>query len=245
MKTLIATFVFSLLLTSFPVTAQEKYDASPEAEAFYSSAMSQINAKHIRWIRSTAAETNEKNLSPDDVMVKTKAYALLGGMNGQEIEALCFLVLMQASKSTQEDLKAIIDQVKAINTQKRKLSGVASLLNDRNQSFTRFRLDSIKSISAQTQLLQRQNNPVILQPVRTTGQDSIKTVRVTRVVSQEEINTTRDKIKGDLDSMSEMGEMESLKLQMAMDRMSKMMSTLSNLLKKIHDTSQSIIQNLK
>lgn len=54
-----------------------------------------------------------------------------------------------------------------------------------------------------------------------------------------------ESIKADLDSMSEMGEMESLRLQMAMDRMSKMMSTLSNLLKKISDTSQSITQNLK
>jgi len=45
--------------------------------------------------------------------------------------------------------------------------------------------------------------------------------------------------------MSEMGEMESLRLQMAMDRMSKMMSTLSNLLKKLSDTSSQIAQNLK
>jgi hypothetical protein len=54
-----------------------------------------------------------------------------------------------------------------------------------------------------------------------------------------------DEIKSDLDSMSEMGEMESLRLQMAMDRMSKMMSTLSNLLKKMSDTAAQITQNLK
>ena len=42
-----------------------------------------------------------------------------------------------------------------------------------------------------------------------------------------------------------MGEMESLRLQMAMDRMSKMMSTLSNLLKKINKTGSEIISNLK
>jgi hypothetical protein len=54
-----------------------------------------------------------------------------------------------------------------------------------------------------------------------------------------------DTAKSDLDSMSEMGEMESLRLQMAMDRMSKLMSTLSNLLKKISDTCQSITQNWK
>lgn len=49
----------------------------------------------------------------------------------------------------------------------------------------------------------------------------------------------------DLDALSEMSSMESLRLQMAMDRMSKMMSTLGNLLKKISDTANSITQNLK
>jgi hypothetical protein len=48
-----------------------------------------------------------------------------------------------------------------------------------------------------------------------------------------------------LESMSEMGEMESFRLQMAMDRLSKMMSTLSNLLKKASDTAQGITQNIK
>jgi hypothetical protein len=60
-----------------------------------------------------------------------------------------------------------------------------------------------------------------------------------------ELDAAIDKVKSDLDSMSEMGEMESLRLQMAMDRMSKMMSTLSNLLKKASDTQQAIIQNIK
>jgi hypothetical protein len=51
--------------------------------------------------------------------------------------------------------------------------------------------------------------------------------------------------KSDLDKLSEIGETESLRLQMVMDRLSKMMSTLSNILKKISDTAQSITQNLK
>ena len=60
-----------------------------------------------------------------------------------------------------------------------------------------------------------------------------------------ELDASIDQAKNDLDSMSEMGEVESLRLQMAMDRMSKMMSTLSNLLKKISDTQNSIAQNIK
>lgn len=63
--------------------------------------------------------------------------------------------------------------------------------------------------------------------------------------SLEEIEALHESLKNDLDSMSEMGEMESLRLQMAMDRLSKMMSTLSNLLKKSQETKQGIIDNLK
>jgi hypothetical protein len=64
-------------------------------------------------------------------------------------------------------------------------------------------------------------------------------------VAKSKIDSAVDKAKGDLDSMSEMGEMESLRLQMAMDRMSKMMSTLSNVLKKVSDTANGITANLK
>jgi SMC interacting uncharacterized protein involved in chromosome segregation len=60
-----------------------------------------------------------------------------------------------------------------------------------------------------------------------------------------QLDAELDDIRHDLDSLSELGETESLRLQMAMDRLSKLMSTLSNLLKKISDTSSQIVQNLK
>lgn len=63
--------------------------------------------------------------------------------------------------------------------------------------------------------------------------------------SKAELQTSMDRLKSDLDSMSEIGETESLRQQMAMDRLSKMMSTLSNLLKKATDTAQGITQNIR
>ena len=47
------------------------------------------------------------------------------------------------------------------------------------------------------------------------------------------------------DNMSEMGEMQSFRLQMAMDMLSKMMSTLSNLLQKQSQTADAITHNIK
>lgn len=53
-------------------------------------------------------------------------------------------------------------------------------------------------------------------------------------------------VRADRDgSLEGLGQMERLRLQVAMDRRSKFMSTLGNLLKKRADTSASIIQNLK
>ena len=65
------------------------------------------------------------------------------------------------------------------------------------------------------------------------------------VVTKAEIDKLLVEMNQKKDDMSEMGEMESLRLQMAMDRLSKMMSTLSNLMKKMSETQSSITQNLK
>lgn len=48
-----------------------------------------------------------------------------------------------------------------------------------------------------------------------------------------------------LDNVSSRDEMESLRLQMAMQRLSKLTSTLSNVLEKASETAQTITQNIK
>jgi hypothetical protein len=48
-------------------------------------------------------------------------WSVLGDLADADIQALAFLVLMQASKSAQEDLEAIMANVKAINSEKAKL----------------------------------------------------------------------------------------------------------------------------
>jgi hypothetical protein len=48
-----------------------------------------------------------------------------------------------------------------------------------------------------------------------------------------------------LDNLSELSEAESLRLQMLLDRRAKAMEALSNIMKKLHETSQTIIENMK
>jgi len=210
--------------------------STAEEEALFTKLMSGINLKHVQWVKTTARETNEKKLSPEDVKAKTQSYAVLGSMNGQDIEALAFLVMMQAAKSAQEDLKAIMAKVKVINEQKAKQRELLSKIQQQ-RTMTAIQLDSFKLLQNRTLALQQGRNADSLKFVRSSGRN--------KQVSKADIDIIKDKLKSDLDSMSEMGEMESLRLQMAMDRKSKMMSTISNLLKKISQSAEGIIQNLK
>jgi hypothetical protein len=83
-------------------------------------------------------------------------------------------------------------------------------------------------------------------PAMTPAQSDLMTfATLAEVARVAELLLAGRKIKDVLDSKSELGETESLRLQMAMDRMSKFMTALSNLMKKTSDTSSSIIQNLK
>lgn len=52
-------------------------------------------------------------------------------------------------------------------------------------------------------------------------------------------------LNGKLGAMNEMSEMTSLRLQMMMDRRSKFISTLSNIMKKISATQDTVEQNIK
>jgi hypothetical protein len=60
-----------------------------------------------------------------------------------------------------------------------------------------------------------------------------------------QLEQTAAALKAQRDDLSELGEMQQLRLQMSMDRTSKLMETLSNLLKKLGDTEGSITNNIK
>ncbi len=179
----------------------------------------------------------------------TEVLAGMGGV-GTDIETLVFTVLMEAAKSAQEDLKAIMAAVKAINAAKQHLRDVlakvnrdvtAALVSDAEGRALELSESGLGGKRAYARV-----KIAIPDPESPGGvQFAVVALVDGTVTSRCQLEGARDALQGRLDSMSEMGEMESLRLQMAMDRLSKMMSTLSNVLKKMSDTSQTITQNLK
>jgi hypothetical protein len=152
------------------------------------------------WVASQSQRLRSGALDPSLVegeAGRSCGAAFVGACKIGDIEALAFLVLMQATSDMDQDLQQIMAEVKAQNAAKAHQRAV------------------------------------------------LQAMRRQRALTAAEINQDTDSIKHDLDSISEMGEMESLRLQMLMDRRSKFISTLSNIMKKIGTTQESTTQNLK
>lgn len=213
-----------------------------------------------------------------------------------DIMALAFVVMMEAAKSAQEDLRAIMASVKAANEAKRKqrellaemqaaqagCAGRAAAawrvcVGDIQKKLVRVdlaALDVMKGAARQSSndlrammtALQSASQARVrgdaaparrLPPNPCDGWNlsMFKTCLATinarltgNLPDRESEGLAKagvEQIRQSLDTMSEAGEIESLRLQMAMDRMAKMIETLSNILTKISETQSAIAQNLK
>ena len=104
--------------------------------------------------------------------------------------------------------------------------------------------DSFRVLAAPPKINVIKLNAVRPDAIRT-NTDSLKYRNINTPVSAAGIKVIQDDMKGKLDGMNEMSEMTSLRLQMMMDRRSKFISTLSNIMKKISTTQDTLVQNLK
>jgi len=138
-----------------------------------------------------------------------------GNLNGADIEALAFIVLMDASQSAQQDLQSIMAHVKAIDNAKQELR--SSLAGAHQQAST----PAIHKVQAQ------------LTPTSFTMPPALPP------------NATIAQKQQRLDDLNELGEQEQLKMQKVISQMQAAQQMASNVAKKLSDSTSSILRNLK
>lgn len=90
----------------------------------------------------------------------------------------------------------------------------------------------------------RQARQITLTPTFSKGAAAISS-RSTRTMTASQVDAAVAQLKSQSDSLSGLTEQMSLRLQLAMDRRAQVIQTLSNILKKVSSTSETIIGNLK
>ena len=239
MKPKTICFSFAFLFLSHFVQSQQQVPA--DADAFYKKAMTSINAKHIKWIKQTAT-SNRLSMDEAGIRKLVSGYAGQNNLNNMDIEALVALVMMQVAKDNERDLKDAMEQVKKTNEEKQKMREAQEAMEKNKNAMSTQTLDSFRSLvrsgvnaTQKTQTARLQTTPNVTK-VNTT---------VTAKASVTDIKKVQDDMQAKQESLNELSEQRSLKMQMYMDRRSKTMETLSNIMKKISETQDSIIQNMK
>jgi putative addiction module CopG family antidote len=177
------------------------------------------------------------------------AGSILGLSPGGDIDSVVFVVLMEAVESANQDLASIMSEVKATTAAKQKLRDIISKINqdvanNACQMDGKPPLDLSKGMGSAA-AYQRVPLP-FPDPNSPTGVGFCPTSLYNGSLDDvAQLRAILEELKGRIDSVSELSEMTSLRLQMAMDRRSKLIATLSNIMKANSDTQSGLVGNLK
>ncbi len=221
--TLVAATAALMITTQAASSAPE---IPAEAAAKESQLLAKIGPQTRAWVRQEAARQAARGTPSEAGAVQAvRANPALGKLGDGDILSLAFLVLMEAAKSAREDLKAIMDGVKRINDAKATARRPVARGGD-------------------AEAPRVASSPAAVAGPRSAS-SAPRAALEPRPLPRSQFDAQLGRARNDVDALNEMGEMESLRLQMAMVRRSKMMATLSNVLKKMSDTAAGITQNLK
>lgn len=183
------------------------------------------------------------------------AFPLLDGM---DVEEAAFIVLSLAAAEMDGDLRAVLAEAKAAGAAKARLREMIGKLDrwiadeaaggkktaSRSETVTARQAAAAPVPAARRMVPETKTSPAIRLeyfkapvfaplPARNPGLDAARLAAI------------RDGVRANLDTLNEMSEMTSLRLQTAMDRRSKFIETLSQIMKKIGSTQETLAQNLK
>ena len=162
-----------------------------------------------------------------------------GGFAKQDVDAVAFMVMMQATQDNEEDLKAQMAALQAVNQQK---AAERKLIEDLNSESAKGSQLGLPCTSPMCRSLTSRVDSI--------NQTNMNLGRPSRLqagpnMSYQQVANLQLQLGQNLESMNELSDMNSMRLQMTMDRRSKFIQTLSNIEKKISDTSSAIVQNMK
>jgi len=224
MRPVIFGFIACAALSTTALS-QSQPDFPAGAEALAAQLKTRIGPQTLAWIeREAASELTTGTVSEAAAGRAARANGEFHKLGNGDVMALAFLVMMQAAKSSREDLTEIMADVAQINKAK-------AALREKQRA-----VQTAQSAAA---------TPSVTPPRTQRSRNPTRGVILPRPIPKAEFDRRLSGAKDDSALLDELGERELLRLQMLMDRMMRLMSALSNVQKSLPGTSASVMQNLK
>ena len=240
MKTnhLIQVFSFVLCSASLASCSASNAEIISEARSIEVSLMRHLPSGMMSWIQAKAADVATARLSEDDVRQSAREHVTGEDPDGRGSDVLTFFVMMEAVRTLDKQSVDNRKQTEALGRAKTKIDVLAeTVTGDLSKNSDKDDSDPCACASYEAVL-----NDLA-------GTLELSKTWITVAVREPSDVGDLKALGSDLDHMKntvgELSEMQQLRLQASTDRMSRLMQTISNLMKKALETEASIIQNLK
>jgi hypothetical protein len=158
-----------------------------------------------------------------------------------DINALVAIVMMQTLNDSEKDLQNMMSQMQNISDAKKKLRDLLS------QTQLEIKSNETLDAKAMCQTALCKSLPSTLGEISNATANLRKPLRIfiPAKLTYADLRTVPAQLQSALDSLNDISQEQQLQIQMLMDRRSKLIETLSNIMKTMSDSSSSIIQNIK
>jgi hypothetical protein len=168
-----------------------------------------------------------------------------------DIETLIQIVMLATAKDAEEDLRQVIEEMKAAAQVRRRLRDAIANLRTQHEAVAEKIRDEYANRDRRGDRCHHLDIDLaarLLITIALRQSDSeMQTLADEIALTREHIrrSAVTDEPQAKLDVLNELAEMEQMRLQIFLERRSKMLEWVSNIMKKTADTSAAIAQNLK
>lgn len=200
------------------------------------------------WVEQQARSESLKPTSPDAPSIEAAVYNRFPALNTRgsavkagDINALVAIVMMQTLNDSEKDLQNVMSQTEAITKAKQQLRDLLS------QTQLEIKSNETLDAKAMCQTALCKSLPSTLGEISNATANVQKPVRISIPAKPTfaDLRTVPGQIQSNLDSLNDISQAQQMKIQMLMDQRSKLIETMSNIMKSISDTNSTIIQNIK
>jgi hypothetical protein len=211
-----------MALLAAQATSAAETQIPEQAKAIHVRLIAALKPAVREWVSQEAKKVS-KDPKTSEAAIKADIQSRFAGQSlaGADVEALAFIVLMEASQDAQNDLKSIMDGVKSANERK---AALRQAPNNLKQQDAAIKVVGQPDVRPATTNLQARTGAVVAgknAPISAAGQPA------------------------NLNSMGDMSQEQQLLLQRAMDQRSQLEAMISNVMKAVSDSQSNIVSNLK
>jgi hypothetical protein len=208
------------------------------------SGLNKLNKMGRTLAPAIAAGNNFDSLRGQAEHEVTRAYP---GLAGKDVSEAAFFVLAMATEGMDDDIRLIMAEIRAMNAAKQKLRESIKELNGwiSQEMSKQAGSENINNEKVERRMIfETKRSPVIhLEYAKASAVPPLPSRRPGLTAAA--LRAFLSDAQKNLDDLNEMSEMNSLRLQMTMDRRAKFIQTLSNLIKKLGSTQERLVQNIK